>query len=95
MHDEDFITEVQTRAGLARADAERAAHAALEVLGEQLPDSVAGQAAAVLPERLGELLWSGTSRARESAAQAGRLSRGVERGEASWPGDHTGGADME
>lgn len=96
MHDEDFITEVQARAGFAaRADAERAARATLQVLGEQLPDSVAGPAAAVLPERLGELLWGGAARAHESAAQAGRLSRGVERDEASWPGDQTAAAEQE
>ncbi|MGH3848670.1 MAG: hypothetical protein ACRDRT_03020, partial [Pseudonocardiaceae bacterium] len=61
----------------------------LAVLGEQLPDDVAGPVAAALPERLGERLWSRTSRPRAAAAQAGRLSRGLEHGEASWPGDHT------
>lgn len=90
MHDEDFITEVQTRAGLpVRADAERASRAALEVLGEQLPDNVAAPAAAALPEQLGALLWGGVSRARAGRAQAGRLSKGVERDEGSWPGDST------
>jgi len=58
VRDEEFITEVQTRAGLStRADAERATRATLAVLGERLPDSVVGPAAAALPERLGEQLW--------------------------------------
>ena len=47
MRDEEFITEVQARAGLsARSDAERVTRATLAVLGEHLPDSVAGPAAA-------------------------------------------------
>jgi len=90
VRDEDFITEVQTRAGLtARADAERAALATLAILGEQLPDSAAGPAAAALPERLGAQLWGQRERSRVTAAQAGRLSRGIARGEGSWPGDST------
>ena len=90
MRDDEFITEVQTRAGLStRAEAERATHATLAVLGEHLPDSVAGAAAAALPERLGEQLWGRAARSQATAAQAGRLSRGVERGEGSWPGDNT------
>ncbi|HKR52398.1 MAG TPA: DUF2267 domain-containing protein [Pseudonocardiaceae bacterium] len=90
MRDEEFIAEVQTRADLGtRADAERAIRAVLSVLGEQLPDSVAGAAAATLPERLGEHLWGRRARSGATAAQAGRLSRGVQRGEGSWPGDHT------
>jgi hypothetical protein len=90
MRDEDFITEVQTRAGLpARADAERATQATLAVLGEQLPDSAAGPVAAALPERLGAQLWGPRQRSRVTAAQAGRLSRGIAPGEASWPGDTT------
>jgi uncharacterized protein (DUF2267 family) len=90
VRDEEFITEVQARAGLsARSDAERVTYATLAVLGEHLPDSVAGPAAAALPERLGEQLWGGRPRSQATAAQAGRLSRGVERGEGSWPGDHT------
>lgn len=90
MRDEDFITEVQTRAGLsARADAERATQAALAILGEQLPDSVAGPAAAALPEQLGAQLWGQRERSRATAAQAGRLSRGISPGEGSWPGDTT------
>jgi uncharacterized protein (DUF2267 family) len=88
--DEDFITEVQTRAGLtARADAERATQAILSILGERLPDSAAGPAAAALPDRLGAQLWGQRKRSRVTAAQAGRLSRGVARGEGSWPGDNT------
>lgn len=90
MRDEEFITEVQARADLAaRGDAERAVRATLSVLGEQLPDDVVGPVAAVLPERLGEQLWGGRPRSRVTAAQAGRLSRGVAQGEASWPGDNT------
>lgn len=90
VRDEQFITEVQTRAGLhTRADAERVIHAMLAILGEHLPDSVAGAVAAALPEQLGEQLWSHKARSRVTGAQAGRLSRGVGQGEASWPGDNT------
>ena len=90
MRDQDFITEVQARAGLTcRDDAERASLATLALLGEQLPDSVAGAAAAALPERLGDQLWGHRPRSRAGAAQAGRLSGGVAQGESSWPGDHT------
>jgi uncharacterized protein (DUF2267 family) len=90
VRDEEFISEVQSRAGLgARGDAERATRATLAILGEQLPDSVAGAVAAALPERLGEQLWGQRARSRETAARAGRLSRGVARGEGSWPGDNT------
>jgi len=89
MRDEEFITEVQARADLARGDVERAIWATLTVLGEQLPDNVVGPVAAALPERLGEQLWGGRPRSRVTAAQAGRLSRGVAQGEASWPGDNT------
>lgn len=90
MRDEDFITQVQSRAGLAaRADAERATQALLAILGEQLPDSVAGPAAAALPEQLGAQLWGQRGRSRETAARAGRLSRGIAQGEGSWPGDNS------
>lgn len=90
MHDEQFISEVAARAGLAvRDDAERAIVATLTILGEQLPDNVVGPVAAALPERLGQQLWGMRRRSRVTAAQAGRLSRGVARGEASWPGDNT------
>ncbi|MGH3717900.1 MAG: DUF2267 domain-containing protein [Pseudonocardiaceae bacterium] len=90
MRDEEFISEVQARAGLsARDDAERVTRAALAVLGAQLPDGVAAPVVAALPERLGEHLWAQRSRSRETAARAGRLSRGVARGEGSWPGDDT------
>lgn len=90
VRDEEFITEVQIRAGLhTRADAERVTYATLAILGEHLPDSVAGAVAAALPEQLGEQLWSRKPRSRVTGAQAGRLSRGIERGEASWPGDNT------
>lgn len=90
MRDEEFISAVQVRARLgAPGDAERAIRATLAVLGEQLPDSVAGLVAAALPERLGEQLWGRRARSRTTAAQAGRLSRGVARGEGSWPGDNT------
>jgi uncharacterized protein (DUF2267 family) len=90
MDDEQFINEVQNRAGLtARADAERAIYATMMLLGEQLPDNLVGPIAAALPERLGEQLWGTRPRSRATAAQAGRLSRGVARGEGSWPGDNT------
>jgi uncharacterized protein (DUF2267 family) len=90
VRDQEFISEVQARAGLeSRGDAERASLATLAILGEQLPDSVAGAAAAALPERLGDQLWGNRARSRAGAAQAGRLSRGVAQGESSWPGDHT------
>ncbi|MGH4009473.1 MAG: DUF2267 domain-containing protein [Pseudonocardiaceae bacterium] len=90
MRDEEFITEVQARAELdTRADVERVARATLAILGEHLPDSVAGAVAAALPEQLGEHLWGRRARSQVTAAQAGRLSRGVQRGEASWPGDNT------
>ncbi|MGH3811683.1 MAG: DUF2267 domain-containing protein [Pseudonocardiaceae bacterium] len=89
VRDEEFITEVQTRAGLStRADAERVTRATLAILGEHLPDSVAGAVAAALPEQLGEQLWGRRARSQATAAQAGRLSRGVEQGEGSWPGDN-------
>jgi uncharacterized protein (DUF2267 family) len=90
MRDEEFISEVQTWAGLTvRADAERAVVATLVVLGEQLPGDVAGPAVAALPEWLGERLWGSGSRPPSTAARAGRLSAGVARGEGSWPGDST------
>jgi uncharacterized protein (DUF2267 family) len=88
VRDEEFIAEVQARAGLASpADAERASLAALAVLGEQLPDSVAGAAAAALPERLGDQLWGSRPHTQAAAARAGRLSQGLAPGEASWVGD--------
>lgn len=90
MRDEEFISEVQTRAGLStRNDAERAVRATLTILGEQLPDSVASAVAAALPERLGEHLRGRRARSIVAAAQSGRLSRGVAEGEGSWPGDDT------
>lgn len=95
MRDEEFITEVHSRAGPStRADTERVVRATLMVLGEQLPDGVAGAAAAALPERLGRQLWRPGARSHTTAAQAGRLSRGVGRGEGSWPGDSTS-ADVD
>ena len=90
MHEEQFINEVQARTGLpSPSDAERAINAVLEILGEQLPGNLIGPVAAALPERLGEHLWGTHPRSRVTAAQAGRLSRGVARGEGSWPGDST------
>lgn len=90
MRDEEFISEVQARAGLdTRNDAERAIRATLTILGEQLPDEVARSVAAALPERLGEQLRGRRARSRVAAAQAGRLSRGLAEGEGSWPGDDT------
>jgi uncharacterized protein (DUF2267 family) len=90
MHEEQFINDVQARTGLSsRSDAERAINAILEILGEQLPGNLIGPVAAALPERLGEQLWATRPRSRVTAAQAGRLSRGVARGEGSWPGDNT------
>jgi hypothetical protein len=50
---------------------------------------VAGPVAAALPERLGEQVWGQRARSRAAAAQAGRLRRGLARGEGSWPGDNT------
>lgn len=92
MRDEEFINEVQVRAGVDdRSDVERTIRATLTVLSEQLPDNLAGAVAAALPQRLGEQLWGRTSRSRAAAAQAGRLSRGVAEGEGSWPGDDTVG----
>ena len=90
MRDQEFISKVAWRAGFSdRRDAERAIQATLEALGEQLPDSVAASVAAALPERLGKQLWAQRVRSQATAAQAGRLSRGVARGEGSWPGDST------
>jgi uncharacterized protein (DUF2267 family) len=90
VRDHEFISEVASRAGLGdRAEAERAIRATLSALGEQLPDSVAASVAAALPEGLGEQVWAQRVRSRATAAQAGRLSRGVARGEGSWPGDST------
>lgn len=90
MRDEEFITEVQARAGLAaRSDVQRVISATLTTLGEQLPEGVVGPVAAALPERLGEQLWGTKPRSRVTAAQAGRLTRGVAQGESSWPGDST------
>jgi len=90
VRDEEFIGEVQARAGLdTRDDAERAIRATLAVLSEQLPDDVTGVVAAALPERLGEQLWGRRARSKVAAAQAGRLSRGLAEGEGSWPGDDT------
>lgn len=90
MRDQEFISEVALRAGLIdRGEAERAIRATLGVLGRQLPDSVAAAVAAALPEGLGEQVWAQRVRSRATAAQAGRLSRGVARGEGSWPGDST------
>jgi uncharacterized protein (DUF2267 family) len=90
VHDEEFISEVQARAGMkSRNDAERAIRAALTILSEQLSDEVAGSVAAVLPGSFGEHLRGPRSRSIVAAAQAGRLSRGVAEGEGSWPGDVT------
>jgi hypothetical protein len=88
VRDDEFISEVLRRAG-AGSWGEPVCFATLQVLGELLPDGVAGPAAAALPERLGDQLWGHRARSRAGAAQAGRLSRGVARGESSWPGDHT------
>lgn len=90
MRDEEFISEVQARAGLSTAEqAYRAVAATLALLGEQLPDTVAGPVAAALPERLGAQIWGSRARSRVTGAQAGRLSRGLAPGEGSWPGDTT------
>jgi uncharacterized protein (DUF2267 family) len=90
VRDQEFISEVASRAGFSdRGDAERAIWATLAALGEQLPDSVAAAVAAALPEELGKQVWAQRTRSRATAAQAGRLSRGVARGEGSWPGDST------
>ena len=90
MRDEEFISEVQARAGLdTRQDTERAIRATLTILRELLPDDVARSVAAALPERLGEQLRGRRARSRVAAAQTGRLSRGLAEGEGSWPGDDT------
>ncbi len=90
MRDEEFISEVQARAGLdTRNDAERAIRATLTILRGLLPDEVARSVAAALPERLGEQLRGRRARSRVAAAQTGRLSRGLAEGEGSWPGDDT------
>jgi hypothetical protein len=90
VRDQEFISEVVSRAGLSDpGGAERVIRATLGVLGGQLPDSVAAAVAAALPEGLGEQVWAQRVRSRATAAQAGRLSRGVACGEGSWPGDST------
>jgi uncharacterized protein (DUF2267 family) len=90
VRDHEFISEVASRAGLSdREEAERVIRATLGTLGDQLPDSVAAAVAAALPEELGEHVWAQRVRSQATAAQAGRLSRGVARGEGSWPGDST------
>ncbi|MGA9312610.1 MAG: DUF2267 domain-containing protein [Pseudonocardiaceae bacterium] len=90
MRDEEFISEVQARAGLdTRKDAERAIRATLTILRELLPDDVARSVAAALPERLGKQLRGRRARSRVAAPQTGRLSRGLAEGEGSWPGDDT------
>jgi hypothetical protein len=55
-HDE-FTGQVQSRARLAgRGDAERAACAVLETLGERVPEGLAGNLTAQLPHEIGEHL---------------------------------------
>jgi uncharacterized protein (DUF2267 family) len=90
MRDEEFINEVRARAGLSTPEqARRTVAATLALLGERLPDNVAGAVAAALPERLGAQLWGSRARSRVTGAQAGRLSPGLAPGEGSWPGDTT------
>jgi uncharacterized protein (DUF2267 family) len=90
MRDEEFISEVRARAGLNTPEqARRAVTATLALLGEQLPDNVAGPVAAALPEGLGAQIWGSRARSRVTGAQAGRLSPGLAPGEGSWPGDAT------
>jgi uncharacterized protein (DUF2267 family) len=58
-HDE-FIGQVQHRAALgSRGDAERAAHATLETLGERLAGGEAKDLASQLPPELGDYVLSG------------------------------------
>lgn len=57
MQHDEFIGQVQARARLAsRGDAEAATRATLETLGERLPEGLAGNLAAQLPQEIGEHL---------------------------------------
>jgi uncharacterized protein (DUF2267 family) len=65
MQHDDFIGQVQSRARLSsRGDAERATRAVLETLGERIPEGLADNLAAPLPQEIGEHLrrtevWAG------------------------------------
>jgi uncharacterized protein (DUF2267 family) len=57
MQHDEFIGQVQARARLSsRGDAERATRAALETLGERIPEGLADNLAAQLPHEIGEHL---------------------------------------
>jgi uncharacterized protein (DUF2267 family) len=57
MQHDDFIGQVQSRARLSsRGDAERATRAVLETLGERIPEGLADNLAAPLPQEIGEHL---------------------------------------
>lgn len=57
MRHDEFIGQVQSRAGLSsRGDAERATRAVLETLGQRIPEGLADNVAAQLPHEIGEHL---------------------------------------
>jgi uncharacterized protein (DUF2267 family) len=57
MQHDEFIGQVQARARLSsRGDAERATRATLETLGERIPEGLADNVAAQLPQEIGEHL---------------------------------------
>lgn len=57
MQHDEFIGQVQHRARLAsRGEAERACRATLETLGERIPEGLADNLAAQLPQEIGEHL---------------------------------------
>lgn len=97
VRDAEFITEVQTKADLSgRDEVERAVRATVETLGEQLPDTVARPLAELLPEQLGDQLQRAAWHQLALDERESRPSRGVEGGEASWPGDDThAGVDID
>lgn len=97
MRDAEFITEVQDKADLSgRDDVERSVRATVATLGEQLPDTVARPLAELLPEQLSNQLRRAASHQMAIDEHAGRPSRGVDEGEASWPGDDThSGVDID
>lgn len=97
MRDAEFITEGQTKVDLSgRDEVERAVRATVEMLGEQLPDTVARPLAELHPEQLSDQLRRAAWHQLAIDERASRPSRGVEGGEASWPGDDThAGVDID
>ena len=62
MQHEELIRQVRQRARLSsRSDAERAVRAALETLGECLPEELADNLAAQLPQEIGDYLYRGVA----------------------------------